>query len=148
MLLETLDLLRCPFCGTRLSVVENAALSRAGDCIESGVLGCECCAFPVVTGIPILIADDPTRDAMHALEAGRREDALHTLLALDGARLDAFRSLTADSHNPTYRDLLGVLCVDAEAGLLPSPVLGSDLPDDRSDARRSRNGGGAIRARP
>ena len=115
MLIETLDLLRCPFCGTRLSVVENAALSRAGDCIESGVLGCECCAFPVVAGIPVLIADDPTRAAMHALEAGRREDALHMLLGLDGARLDAFRRLTAGSRTPTYRDLLAVLCVDAEA---------------------------------
>lgn len=115
MLLETLDLLRCPFCGTRLTVVDNAALSRAGDRLESGVLGCECCAFPVVAGIPILIADDPTRDAMHALEAGRREDALHMLLGLEGARLDAFRSLTASARQSTYRDLLGVLCVDAEA---------------------------------
>ena len=115
MLTETLDLLRCPFCGTRLSVVDNAALSRAGDRIEAGVLGCECCAFPVVAGIPILIADDPTRAAMHALEAGRRDDALHMLLGLDGARLDAFRTLTAGSRQPTYRDLLAVLCVDAEA---------------------------------
>ena len=115
MLIETLDLLRCPFCGTRLSVVENAALVRGRDRIESGVLGCECCAFPVVGGIPVLIADDTTRDAMHALEAGRRDDALHMLLGLDGAQRDAFRELTAGARQPTYRDLLGVLCLDAEA---------------------------------
>ena len=115
MLLETLDLLRCPFCGTRLSAVENAALFHAGDRIESGVLGCECCAFPVVAGIPVLIADDRTRAAMHALEDDRRDDALHLLLGLGGARLEAFRSLTAGTQDPTYRDLLGVLCVDAEA---------------------------------
>lgn len=115
MLIETLDLLRCPFCGTRLSIVENAALSRTDDRIESGVLGCECCAFPVVAGIPVLIADDPTRAAMHALEAGRRDDALHMLLDLHGARLHAFRRLTASASNPTYRDLLAELCVDAEA---------------------------------
>ena len=115
MLIETLDLLRCPFCGTRLSAVENAALDRGRDRIESGVLGCECCAFPVVAGIPVLIADDATRDAMHALEAGRRDDALYTLLGLEGARLDAFRELTAGAHAPTYRQLLGVLCRDAEA---------------------------------
>ena len=77
-----LDLLRCPFCGTRLSLVENEALVRAGDRIESGVLGCECCAFPIVAGIPVLIADDLTRDAMHALEAGRRDEALFMLLGL------------------------------------------------------------------
>lgn len=115
MLIETLRLLRCPFCGTRLSVVENAALDRGPTSIESGVLGCECCAFPVVAGIPVLIADDATRDAMHALEAGRREDALHGLLGLDGTRLDAFRELTAGDRRPTYRELLGVLCQDAEA---------------------------------
>ena len=115
MLIETLELLRCPFCGTRLSVVDNAALDRIPDRIESGVLGCECCAFPVVAGIPILIADDAARDAMHALEAGRRDDALYMLLGLEGARLETFRELTADAHRPTYRQLLGVLCLDAEA---------------------------------
>ena len=31
------------------------------------------------------------------------------------ARLNAFRKLTAGSRRPTYRDLLGVLCLDAEA---------------------------------
>ena len=115
MLIETLDLLRCPFCGTRLSVVENAALDRRRDRIESGILGCECCAFPVVAGIPVLIADDAARDAMHTLEAGRRDDALYMLLGLEGARLDTFRKLTADTRRPTYRELLGVLCQDAEA---------------------------------
>ena len=115
MLIETLDLLRCPFCGTRLSAVENAALDRGPARMQSGVLGCECCAFPVVEGIPVLIADDATRNAMHALEAGRGDDALHLLLGLDGARLDAFRKLTAGSRRPTYRELLGVLCLDAEA---------------------------------
>ena len=63
----------------------------------------------------MLIADDATRDAMHALEAGRRDDALYMLLGLEGARLDAFRELTAGAHGPTYRHLLGVLCRDAEA---------------------------------
>ncbi len=115
MLIATLDLLRCPFCGARLSVVENDALDRGRYRIESGVLGCECCAFPVVAGIPVLIADDTTRDAMHALEAGRSDDALHTLLGLDGARLDAFRELTSVAGRATYRDFLGVLCLDAEA---------------------------------
>lgn len=115
MQIQTLDLLRCPFCGTRLSVVDNAALDRTPDRIESGILGCECCAFPVVAGIPVLVADDATRDAMHALEAGRRDDALHMLLGLDGASVDAFRGLTSGARRPPYRELLGVLCHDAEA---------------------------------
>jgi uncharacterized protein YbaR (Trm112 family) len=108
-----LDLLRCPFCGTRLALVDNEALVRAGRCIESGVLGCECCAFPIVAGVPVLIADDITRDAMHALEAGRHDEALFMLLGLDGTRADAFRALLARGA-PTYRDALAILCLDAE----------------------------------
>jgi uncharacterized protein YbaR (Trm112 family) len=109
-----LDLLRCPFCGTRLSLVENEALVRSGNRIESGVLGCECCAFPIVAGIPVLIADDLTRDAMHALEAGRRDEALFMLLGLDAVRADAFRALLARQAPPTYRDMLAILSLDAE----------------------------------
>ena len=118
MLRDTLDLLRCPYCGTRLALVDNAARAGAGSWIESGVLGCECCAFPVVAGIPVLIADDPTRDAMRALEAGRPDDALHQLLGLDGPRRTAFRHLTASPQTATFRDLLAVLCLDPEADYL------------------------------
>ena len=41
MRVDTLEILRCPFCGTRLTIVENDALRRVDDRIESGVLGCE-----------------------------------------------------------------------------------------------------------
>src|SRR5262245_13884739 len=109
-----LDLLRCPFCGTRVSLVENEALVRAGSCIESGVLGCECCTFPIVAGVPVLIADDITRHAIHALESGRRDEALFMLLALDGTRADAFRALLARGTQPTYRDALAILSLDEE----------------------------------
>ena len=117
MLRETLDLLRCPYCGTRLALVDDDDDARpgAGERIESGVLGCECCAFPIVAGIPVLIADDTTRAALRALEAGRRDDALHLLLRLDEPRREAFRRLTGAAQPPTYSDLLPVLCADAEA---------------------------------
>jgi uncharacterized protein YbaR (Trm112 family)/SAM-dependent methyltransferase len=109
-----LDLLRCPFCGTRLSLVDNEALVRSGDLIDSGVLGCECCAFPIVAGIPVLIADDLTRDAMHALEAGRQDEALFMLLGLTGARAGAFQTLLARRAPATYREALDILSQDAE----------------------------------
>ena len=109
-----LAILRCPFCGGRLTLVDNQALERTHERIESGVLGCDCCAFPVLAGIPVLIADDTTREAMHQLEADQREQALLTLLGLDAARAMSFRSLM---HNPrpTYRDALAILSLDAEA---------------------------------
>jgi uncharacterized protein YbaR (Trm112 family) len=109
-----LSVLRCPFCGTRLSLIDNAALVRDGDLIDSGVLGCECCAFPIVAGIPVMIANDRVRDAMHQLEAGKRDAALHTLLELEGDRVDAFRVFAARPDG-TYREALKILSLDAEA---------------------------------
>ncbi len=115
MLVSTLELLRCPFCGTTLDVIENEALVRTADRISAGVLGCQCCAFPVVAGIPVLIADDRTRDAMHALEAGRGEEALLALLGLDtDERRAAFRAFTARGDAVTYREALEILSLDAE----------------------------------
>ena len=115
MVRDTLHLLRCPYCGTRLELVGDAAGAGVGSRTESGVLGCECCAFPIVAGIPVLIADDRTRDAMHALEAGHPDVALHRLLGLDASRRAAFRRATAGPQPATYRDLLAILCLDAEA---------------------------------
>ena len=109
-----LDLLRCPFCGTRLSLVENDALVRRGADVESGVLGCECCAFPIVAGIPVLVADKATRDAMHALEAGRHQAALFALLGLDGVRTEQFGVLLARGAEATYREAIHILSPDAE----------------------------------
>ncbi len=110
-----LPLLRCPFCGTALELVDNAALVRRGDHIDSAVIGCQCCAFPVVDGIPVLIADDRTRDAMHALEAGHADDARDALLGLDEApRRGAFRALLARGAGATYKDALDILSPDAE----------------------------------
>jgi uncharacterized protein YbaR (Trm112 family)/SAM-dependent methyltransferase len=109
-----LAILRCPFCGGCLTVVDNQALERAHGRIESGVLGCDCCAFPVVAGIPVLIADDMTREAMHQLEADQREQALLTLLGLDQVRAVSFRSFMQHPR-PTYRDALAILSLDAEA---------------------------------
>jgi len=115
MRVDTLEILRCPFCGTRLTIVENDALRRVDDRIESGVLGCECCAFPVVAGIPVLIASDTARRAMHLLEAGKGDEALHVLLALDGDRVERFRRFLADPDAMTYREGVRILSVDAEA---------------------------------
>jgi uncharacterized protein YbaR (Trm112 family)/SAM-dependent methyltransferase len=111
---DFLPLLRCPFCGTAVSLVENDALVREGDRIESGVLGCECCAFPIVAGIPVMIADDRTRDAMHALEGGSPEDALFMLLGLDEHNTGAFRALLARGARSTYRDAIEILSPDPE----------------------------------
>ncbi len=113
MQVTLLDGMRCPFCGTRLRVVDNAALARTESRIEAGVLGCECCAFPVIAGIPILLADDSTRAAMHALEGGDPDGALATVL--DVTRAQAAGLARAQAAGAlTYREAVPLLAPDAE----------------------------------
>jgi uncharacterized protein YbaR (Trm112 family) len=108
-----LEVLRCPFCGTQLDLVENAALVREGSEIRWGVLGCQCCAFPVIDSIPVLMADEPTRAAMHAMEAGRTGEALASMLGLDAAAADRLWTLF-EGHTVTYREALEIISPDAE----------------------------------
>ena len=108
-----LDWIRCPFCGTRPQLIDNPALARTDARIEAGVLGCECCAFPVVAGIPILLADDATRAAMHALERGNRDEALATALGVTTAQA-ARLARAEEAGTLTYREALSVLAPDAE----------------------------------
>ena len=108
-----LELLRCPFCGTRLDLVDGEATARDGASIQWGVLGCQCCAFPIIDGIPVLVADDPTRAAMHAMEAGRKDEALASLLGLDPSASDRLRALL-QGDTATYREALEIISPDAE----------------------------------
>ena len=113
MEMSLIDLLRCPFCGTRLDLVDNEAVVREDSHVTWGVLGCQCCAFPIIDGIPVLIADDPTRTAMHAMEAGRKDEALASLLGLDGASAARLRARLQEGA-ATYRDALEIISPDAE----------------------------------
>jgi len=49
-----LDILRCPYCGGRLELVSSLFHRTSGETIRDGILGCQCCVFPVVDGIPVL----------------------------------------------------------------------------------------------
>ena len=109
-----LTVLRCPFCGTALNLVAEVPVVRRGDDLESAVLGCACCAYPVVAGIPVVIAGDRERAAMNAIEAGHHQEALALMLALDGPRREAFRLLVDRGAAATYREAIDVLSPDAE----------------------------------
>jgi uncharacterized protein YbaR (Trm112 family) len=54
MKIETLRLLRCPYCGQPLECLEPVQI---GDEIEHGILECGCSNFPIVAGIPIFKRD-------------------------------------------------------------------------------------------
>jgi len=108
-----LELMRCPFCGTHLDLVDNEALAPEGAQVRWGVLGCQCCAFPIVDGIPVLLADDATRAAMHAMEAGRKDEAVASLLGLDPPAAERLRALL-QGDAATYREALEIISPDAE----------------------------------
>ncbi|HUU34316.1 MAG TPA: class I SAM-dependent methyltransferase, partial [Vicinamibacterales bacterium] len=93
---------------------DNDALTRRHGVIVSGVLGCECCAFPVVDSIPVLVADDTSRAAIVALEAGQPGDARDLLLGLDVGGSAALRALLDRGTPATYREFIAVLSPDAE----------------------------------
>ena len=105
--------LRCPFCGTSIDVQESPVTAWAGTDLRWGVLGCECCAYPVIDGIPLVLANDDAREALRLLEAGHRDEALAACLGLDASRAAAFRAL-AGRGDATYREMLAVLSPDAE----------------------------------
>lgn len=112
---DLLSLLRCPFCGGRLNLnPSKAPESTAFPGADYGVLWCECCAFPLVAGIPVLKSDDSTRAALQALEAGDHDAALFAMLGLDGTRAHAFRALHQPDGSLTYRRAMELLSPDPE----------------------------------
>src|SRR5262245_1486158 len=108
-----LQLLRCPYCGGQFTLHESARRS-ADRKIETGVVWCECCAFPVVAGIPVLKSDAESRAAMQAIEARRDQDALVSLLGLDAGRSEAFREMVSRNGVSTYREAIQILSPDPE----------------------------------
>lgn len=78
-----LELLECPFCGTPLSQVESPATQHSAAGLEYGALGCECCAYPVVEGIPIIRADDLAKSLLKALDQGDTASARATFLGVE-----------------------------------------------------------------
>jgi SAM-dependent methyltransferase len=105
--------LHCPFCGTPIDVQKSPVTAWAGPDLRWGVLGCECCAYPVIDGIPLILANDDAREALRLLEAGHRNEALAACLGLEGSRAAAFHALTSRG-DATYCEMLAVLSPDAE----------------------------------
>jgi uncharacterized protein YbaR (Trm112 family) len=113
---ETLEILRCPYCGGRLDLVTSLFHRRSSDEIQDGVLGCQCCIFPVVDGIPVLHLLPAATTARDQIQAGRPDLARRTMVGLDdeaGAR--AFEA-AAESDSATYRETVEALGPNFEGG--------------------------------
>jgi uncharacterized protein YbaR (Trm112 family) len=116
MNVATLEILRCPYCGGRLNLVTSLYLRRDGDEIQDGILGCECCIFAIVDGIPVMHLDGPSTTARGHVEAGRPDLARRAMFNLDdethAARFDEVASLDV----ATYRDVVDALGPNFEGG--------------------------------
>jgi uncharacterized protein YbaR (Trm112 family) len=115
MRLELLDILRCPFCGGTLGLVEDGFVNRRDDEILDGILGCHCCAFPIVDGIPVIHLSESAAAARLHLEAGRADLARRMLFGLSDGAAGHFEAL-ADLPDATYRDIVEALGPHFEGG--------------------------------
>jgi SAM-dependent methyltransferase/uncharacterized protein YbaR (Trm112 family) len=112
----TLDLLRCPYCGGRLELVPSLFHERDGDDILHGVLGCHCCTFGIVAGIPVLHLSDASTRARGHLEHGRPDLARRAMLNLDDDRHAERFEAAAASGAATYRKIVEALGPAFEGG--------------------------------
>ena len=116
MRIETLDVLRCPYCGGRLSLVDSLFHRRSTGEIQDGILGCHCCIFPLVDGIPVLHVLPASTVARDHLQAGRPELARRAMFGLDNdGQAEAFDAV-ASSDSATYRDTVDALGPGFEGG--------------------------------
>jgi uncharacterized protein YbaR (Trm112 family) len=112
--IELLDILRCPFCGGRLELVASMFHRSVRDEIHEGILGCYCCIFPIVDGIPVLHLQPATTVASDHIEHGRPAEALRTMLDLpDEAAAERFEAAAA-STTSTYKEMVEALGPDFE----------------------------------
>jgi len=116
MNLATLDILRCPYCGGRLDLVTAMFHRRDGDDIQDGILGCQCCIFAIVDGIPIMHLEGSSTLARAHVEAGRPDLARRAMFNLEDEAHAARFDEAASSQAATYRDVVDALGPTFEGG--------------------------------
>ncbi len=116
MNIALLDILRCPFCGGRLELVVTMFHRATGDVIHDGILGCHCCIFPVVDGIPVLHLRADAIAARDHIDGGRPQLALRAMVGLeDDAQAEQFEA-AASRPSSTYKEIVEALGPGFEGG--------------------------------
>jgi uncharacterized protein YbaR (Trm112 family) len=105
---DLLDILRCPYCGAAFTLEEGASLRREGDEIVTAILRCQCASYPVVDGIPILMAAYAGDTVFQQLLGEDPDRALYAALELDEERQEAFKRFLAQGAGGTYRDCVEI----------------------------------------
>ena len=118
MHVNLLEILRCPFCGGRVQLEQSACLEAHNDEIVTGILFCQCCAYPIVAGIPYMHIGPAAKTALRLLGAGDPHNALLTLLELEESQHKDFERLEAARDAMTFRQALDLLSPEAEGAYL------------------------------
>jgi uncharacterized protein YbaR (Trm112 family) len=113
---ELLEVLRCPFCGGRLEVVNSLFHRHDGDEIVDAILGCHCCVYPVIAGIPVMHLGPVAVAAREQIEAARPDQAFRRMLAIDDETAATRFADVAASDAATYRDIVDALGPGFEGG--------------------------------
>jgi len=113
---DLLEILRCPFCGGRLELVESLFHEATGDTVQHGVIACECCTFPVVDGIPVMHLQASGVAARAQIEAGSPAGALRAMAGVESAEQAERFEAAAASPSSTYKDIVETLGVGLEGG--------------------------------
>jgi uncharacterized protein YbaR (Trm112 family) len=113
---DLFEILRCPYCGGVFDLVESLFHRTDGDEITDGILGCQCCIFPVVDGIPVLHLQPNATQARDLVQAGSPDAALRAMVGFEsGADAEAFEA-AARSPASTYRETVEALGPNFEGG--------------------------------
>ncbi|HZT75724.1 MAG TPA: hypothetical protein VFA27_03640 [Vicinamibacterales bacterium] len=113
---ELFEILRCPYCGGAFDLVESLFHRAEGDEIRDGILGCQCCIFPVVDGIPVLHLQPNATMARDLMQAGQPDAARRAMIGLETeSEAEAFEA-TARSETATYRETVEALGPNFEGG--------------------------------
>ena len=116
MHIDLLEILRCPYCGGHLELVTSLFHRSDGDTISDGVLGCECCVFPVVDGIPVLHLNPSAVKARELVEAGSPALALRAMVGFDDEEQARGFEAAAAASASTFKDLVDALGPSLEGG--------------------------------
>jgi SAM-dependent methyltransferase len=112
MRLETLAIIRCPYCGGRVDLKDSLFHRREGDEVLDAVLGCHCCHFVVISGIAVMTVEGQADTARQQVEAGQPDAAARTMLGIE----DEATASCLDDESATYRDIVNALGSNFEGG--------------------------------
>lgn len=116
MRVDTLDVLRCPYCGGTLELVTSLFHRRTEQQLTDGLLGCHCCLFALVDGIPVMHLQPNATAAIEHVKSGRPDLARRSMFGLEDARQAEIFERAAASTAATYKETVEAIGPNFEGG--------------------------------